>query len=162
MKKQSTLNAFLTDLLLGGSAGAISKTVCAPLERVKLLIQTAEENLALAERPYKGMGDCFMRCIKEEGFSSLWRGNWSNVVRYFPTTAIGFACKDYYNKKIIVHDKETDYTKFFVEKLISGGLAGLTSLTFVYPLDFTRTRLAADVGKGPKERKFTGLSDCCK
>ena len=30
----------------------------------------------------------------------------------------------------------------------------------MYPLDFARTRLAADVGKGGKDREFTGLIDC--
>jgi solute carrier family 25 (adenine nucleotide translocator) protein 4/5/6/31 len=30
---------------------------------------------------------------------------------------------------------------------------------FVYPLDFARTRLAADVGKGD-QREFHGLKDC--
>jgi len=43
--------------------------------------------------------------------------------------------------------------------MASGGAAGATSLTFVYPLDFGRTRLAADVGQG-KAREFTGLVDC--
>jgi len=147
----SNLQLFLADLMLGGSAGAISKTICAPLERVKLLIQTAEDNPQLRKRPYKGMVDCFNRCVKEEGGASLWRGNWSNVIRYFPTTAIGFACKDYYNKKLIVHDKKTNYGFYFIEKLAAGGFAGLTSLSAVYPLDFARTRLAADVGgKGQK------------
>ena len=37
-EKSSNLKLFLMDLMLGGSAGAISKTLCAPLERVKLLI----------------------------------------------------------------------------------------------------------------------------
>lgn len=46
--------------------------------------------------------------------------------------------------------------------MASGGAAGATSLMFVYPLDFARTRLAADVGKGKKggEREFSGLTDC--
>jgi len=48
---------------------------------------------------------------------------------------------------------------FFLGNMASGGAAGATSLTFVYPLDFGRTRLAADVGKG-KEREFNGLVDC--
>jgi solute carrier family 25 (adenine nucleotide translocator) protein 4/5/6/31 len=43
--------------------------------------------------------------------------------------------------------------------MASGGAAGATSLSFVYPLDFGRTRLAADVGKGT-EREFNGLVDC--
>lgn len=32
--------------------------------------------------------------------------------------------------------------------LASGGAAGATSLCVVYPLDFARTRLGADIGKG--------------
>ncbi|KFV12123.1 ADP/ATP translocase 2, partial [Tauraco erythrolophus] len=42
----------------------------------------------------------------------------------------------------------------------SGGAAGATSLCFVYPLDFARTRLAADVGKAGADREFSGLGDC--
>jgi solute carrier family 25 (adenine nucleotide translocator) protein 4/5/6/31 len=43
--------------------------------------------------------------------------------------------------------------------MMSGGAAGATSLMFVYPLDFARTRLATDVGKGDN-REFKGLLDC--
>ena len=44
--------------------------------------------------------------------------------------------------------------------MASGGAAGATSLAFVYPLDFARTRLAADVGRGDGTREFNGLVDC--
>jgi len=43
--------------------------------------------------------------------------------------------------------------------MASGGAAGATSLLLVYPLDFARTRLAADIGK-KSERQFAGLGDC--
>jgi solute carrier family 25 (adenine nucleotide translocator) protein 4/5/6/31 len=43
--------------------------------------------------------------------------------------------------------------------MVSGGLAGATSLTVVYPLDFARTRLAMDVGKD-STREFTGIANC--
>jgi solute carrier family 25 (adenine nucleotide translocator) protein 4/5/6/31 len=56
-------------------------------------------------------------------------------------------------------DKNRDFWKFFAGNLASGGAAGATSLCFVYPLDFARTRLAADVGKG-SSREFKGLADC--
>lgn len=36
--------------------------------------------------------------------------------------------------------------------LVSGGLAGAIGLTVVYPLDFVRTRLGADVGKSDADR----------
>jgi len=44
--------------------------------------------------------------------------------------------------------------------ILSGGAAGATSLLVVYPLDFTRTRLAADSGKSAADRQFTGMIDC--
>lgn len=50
--------------------------------------------------------------------------------------------------------------KFFIGNLLSGGAAGATSLCVVYPLDFARTRLAADIGKGPEQRQFKGMGDC--
>lgn len=45
-------------------------------------------------------------------------------------------------------DKEKEFWKFFGGNLAVGGAAGATAMCFVYPLDFARTRLAADVGKG--------------
>jgi solute carrier family 25 (adenine nucleotide translocator) protein 4/5/6/31 len=51
--------------------------------------------------------------------------------------------------------------KFFVGTLISGGIAGSIGLLFVYPLDFSRTRLGVDVGKAAGDREFNGLMDCC-
>merc|ERR1712130_952577 len=39
-------------------------------------------------------------------------------------------------------------------------MGGATSLAIVYPLDFARTRLGADVGKSAAEREYKGLVDC--
>lgn len=48
---------------------------------------------------------------------------------------------------------------FFWANIMSGGCAGASGLFFVYPLDYARTRLSADIGrKGTKE--FNGLIDC--
>jgi solute carrier family 25 (adenine nucleotide translocator) protein 4/5/6/31 len=56
-------------------------------------------------------------------------------------------------------DKNKQFWRYFAGNLASGGAAGATSLCFVYPLDFARTRLAADIGKG-SERQYKGLGDC--
>lgn len=58
-------------------------------------------------------------------------------------------------------DPKKEFGKFFMINLASGGLAGASSLAIVYPLDFARTRLAADTGTGSK-REFTGLLDCLR
>jgi hypothetical protein len=78
--------------------------------------------------PYKGIGDCFRRVIKEEGTSSLWRGNTANVIRYFPTQALNFAFKDYF-KRMFGYKKDKDgYWKWFAGNLASGGMAGASLL----------------------------------
>jgi len=154
--------AFAKDFLAGGVAAGISKTIVAPIERVKLLLQVQAVQKQLTEaQKYKGIVDCFVRIPKEQGFAAFWRGNLANVIRYFPTQALNFAFKDKYKQIFLAGvDKKKDFMKFFIGNLASGGAAGATSLCFVYPLDFARTRLAADVGKGPADREFSGLANC--
>lgn len=78
---------FVIDFFMGGISAAVSKTAAAPIERVKLLIQNQDEMIKAGRlsEPYKGIGDCFARTMKDEGLGSLWRGNTANVIRYFPT-----------------------------------------------------------------------------
>jgi len=154
--------AFAKDFLAGGISAAVSKTVVAPIERVKLLLQVqAVSKQIAADQQYKGIIDCFVRIPREQGFLSFWRGNLANVIRYFPTQALNFAFKDVYKQVFLGGvDKKTQFWRYFAGNLASGGAAGATSLCFVYPLDFARTRLAADVGKSGAEREFSGLGNC--
>lgn len=159
-QKNSGAVTFFLDLAAGGVAGGISKTVVAPIERVKLLLQVQAASTQIKpEDQYKGIVDCFVRVTKDQGFGSFWRGNLANVIRYFPTQALNFAFKDKYKKLFLDGVKKEQFWRFFVGNLASGGAAGATSLLFVYPLDFARTRLAADVGKG-QSRMYKGLVDC--
>jgi solute carrier family 25 (adenine nucleotide translocator) protein 4/5/6/31 len=160
--KEFSMVSFLTDLAIGGVSGAVAKTVTAPIERVKLLIQTQDANpkIISGEVPrYTGIVNCFTRVSAEQGFWSFWRGNVANIVRYFPTQAFNFAFKDKIKMLFPSYSPKTDFGKFFACNMASGGMAGAMSLLIVYPLDFARTRLAADVGSG-SAREFTGLSDC--
>ena len=155
--------SFMMDFLAGGISAAVSKTIVAPIERVKLLLQVQYANPNIPkEQQYAGIGDCFSRVIKEQGFIALWRGNLANVIRYFPTQALNFACKDFYKQTLCPYNPKTEPIKFFAGNMASGGAAGATSLCFVYPLDFARTRLAADVGDAEGKREFNGLVDCLK
>jgi solute carrier family 25 (adenine nucleotide translocator) protein 4/5/6/31 len=131
------------------------------MERVKLIIQTQDANprIMSGEVPRStGSGDCFVRVFREQGFSSFWRGNFTNVIRYFPTQAFNFAFKDSIKKIFPKYSPKEDFGKFFMVNVASGGLAGAGSLIIVYPLDYARTRLASDVGSGTRE--FKGLGDC--
>ncbi|KAI5964148.1 PET9 [Candida pseudojiufengensis] len=157
---------FVIDFLMGGVSAAISKTAAAPIERVKLLIQNQDEMLKQGRlsHKYTGIIDCFKRTAADEGIASFWRGNTANVIRYFPTQALNFAFKDKF-KAMFGFKKDEGYWKWFAGNLASGGLAGATSLAFVYSLDYARTRLANDAksAKGDgKGREFNGLVDVYK
>eukprot|EP00551_Chaetoceros_affinis_P004319 CAMPEP_0203667486 /NCGR_PEP_ID=MMETSP0090-20130426/4314_1 /ASSEMBLY_ACC=CAM_ASM_001088 /TAXON_ID=426623 /ORGANISM="Chaetoceros affinis, Strain CCMP159" /LENGTH=301 /DNA_ID=CAMNT_0050531673 /DNA_START=113 /DNA_END=1018 /DNA_ORIENTATION=+ len=154
---------FLINFLAGGVSGAVAKTCTAPIERVKLLIQTQDANPKIISGEvarYTGIVDCFTRVSSEQGIKAFWRGNLTNIIRYFPTQAFNFAFKDSIKALFPKADKNTEFGKFFLINMASGGLAGAGSLCIVYPLDYARTRLASDVGTG--KAQFDGLLDCIK
>jgi len=151
---------FAENFALSGVAAVVSKTAAAPIERIKLLVQNQDEMIRQGrlDKPYKGVIDCTARTIKNEGVYPLWRGNLANCLRYFPTQALNFAFKDKVKAMFNV-PKDASYAKKFSSNILSGGCAGSLSLTFVYSLDYARTRLANDAkGKGG-ERQYKGLVD---
>ncbi|KAJ0534058.1 putative mitochondrial carrier protein [Helianthus annuus] len=135
------LTGFAIDFLMGGVSAAVSETAAASIERVKLLIQNQDEMLKTGRlsEPYKGIGECFKRTIRDEG-------------------APNFAFKDSF-KSLFNFKKDRDpYWKVFGGNIASGGFAGASSLVFVFSLDYARTRLANDAKAAKKggERQFNG------
>lgn len=96
LRQYSRLANFHRDLMAGAVMGGVVHTIVAPIERAKLLLQTQESNLAIlssGRRKFKGMIDCIVRTVREEGILSLWRGNGSSVLRYYPSVALNFSLK---------------------------------------------------------------------
>jgi len=154
---------FAENFALSGCAAVVSKTAAAPIERIKLLIQNQDEMIKQGklDTPYKGIGECASRTMRNEGLASFWRGNLANCIRYFPTQALNFAFKDKIKAAVSPGKGAPQYQKFGAN-ILSGGLAGTLSLCVVYSLDFARTKLANDAkGKGG-ERQYNGLVDVYK
>merc|ERR1719333_1590421 len=150
----------LINLAAGGVSGAVSKTITAPLEKVKLAIQNQDSNpriLSGEMKRYTGMGDCFTRHITELGATSLWRGNVANCVRYVPTAAFNLMFKDTLKAIFPKVNKDKDFTKFALTQVASGSFAGGLTNTLVYPLIYVRTVLGADLGK---VKKYSSMADC--
>jgi len=150
----------LISLAAGGVSGAVSKTITAPLEKVKLAIQNQDSNpriLSGEMKRYTGMGDCFMRHISELGATSLWRGNVANCVRYVPTAACNLMFKDTIKGLFPKCNPKTEFGKFAAVQIASGSAAGGLTNTIVYPLIYVRTVLGADLGK---VKKYNGMADC--
>lgn len=111
---------------------------------------------------------------KEEGIVAFWRGNLPSVMRVSGTAAVNFACMDYFKqvavgpffeKRLLQRQKtsleQLQRRRKLVTSFVSGGLAGATSTTVMYPFEFLRTRLAMDIGKADK-RAYHGMTQVVK
>jgi len=156
-KKETSI---FVNLAAGGISGAVSKTITAPIEKVKLAIQNQASNPRIISgemQPYTGMVNCFQRHITELGVSSLWRGNVANCVRYVPTAACNLAFKDFFKTLLPKRNQKTEFAAFAATQIASGSMAGAATNTIVYPLIYVRTVLGADLGK---VKKYSGMGDC--
>jgi solute carrier family 25 (adenine nucleotide translocator) protein 4/5/6/31 len=158
---RSKLEQLASDLVIGGSIGAVSKTIMAPVERVKLLLQTMDSNpdvISGKVARYNGIGDCFTRVYNEQGLKAFWRGNLVNCLRYAPQQGSALAFNDMLNNMFPVYDSKKEFYSSLAVKLFSGGLAGALANTICYPFDYARTRLASDLKSGKPQ--FKGIWDC--
>eukprot|EP00891_Asterochloris_glomerata_P009607 jgi/Astpho2/9607/Aster-03879 len=87
----------ITRLGCGAVAGTTGQTVAYPLDVVRRRLQMsgwsgasslhAEAGQAVR---YRGMTDCFVRTVKEEGMKALFKGLWPNYIKVVPSIAIAF------------------------------------------------------------------------
>lgn len=160
---QTEQKKFFKTFLMGGASASLSRTITAPVERVKLLIQNQDATAAIRDkhRPYAGAMDCLKRVSREQGVLSFWRGNLVNVGRYMPAQGLNFAMKEVYKKALYVDKTEQGTKENLIGNFVSGGVAGATTLGLLYPLDFVRTRLALDIGRG-RTREFKNIRDVAR
>ncbi|KAL4911691.1 mitochondrial carrier domain-containing protein [Aspergillus aurantiobrunneus] len=122
--------------LAGGIAGAVSRTIVSPLERLKILLQIQ----TVGREEYKlSIWQALKKIGKEEGWRGFLRGNGTNCIRIIPYSAVQFGSYNFY-KRFAEPTPHADLTP--IRRLICGGAAGITSVVITYPLDIVRTRLS--------------------
>lgn len=127
----------------GAIAGAAAKTVTAPLDRIKLLMQT--QGLRVGQESAKkaiGFIEAIKLIGKEEGIKGYWKGNLPQVIRIIPYSAVQLFAYEAYKKLFRGKDGELSV----VGRLVAGACAGMTSTFVTYPLDVLRLRLAVEPG----------------
>ena len=158
-RRDSGIKSFLKHLAVGGTANVVSKTLVAPLERAKLILQTQ----GLTKRPitdrYTGLTHYLISLPSKEGFKAYWRGNGANIAKIFPSTLSRFWFHSRI-KSLILKDSENDAAESLTHNFIIGALSGSLALTFSYPLDLARTRLAVDITKKGEDRIYWSTWDC--
>lgn len=169
-------------LLSVGVAGAVSRTSVAPLDRLKILMQTGGTK-SFSE----GWIAAARQMVKQD--TSLWRavfrGNGANVMRIVPSAAIQLLVVNRLremeiirqlmagpqrassasaagspNAEMKVHLVSGGTRARAVEAVLVGGIAGIMAATAVYPLDFVRGRLTLQrKGFEPYRGALHGISD---
>ncbi|KAL1866922.1 hypothetical protein Plec18167_008854 [Paecilomyces lecythidis] len=120
----------------GGVAGAVSRTIVSPLERLKILYQVQS---AGREEYRLSVWRALVKMGREEGWRGFMRGNGTNCIRIIPYSAVQFGSYNFY-KKFAEPSPGAELTP--IRRLVCGGIAGITSVTVTYPLDIVRTRLS--------------------
>eukprot|EP01026_Neomeris_dumetosa_P017927 TRINITY_DN1698_c0_g1_i7.p1 TRINITY_DN1698_c0_g1~~TRINITY_DN1698_c0_g1_i7.p1 ORF type:complete len:341 (-),score=40.11 TRINITY_DN1698_c0_g1_i7:291-1313(-) len=153
---------FVYSFLAAGTASAITRTTFAPIERVKLLLQTqwSDPDIQTGKRiPYTGPWDCAKRVYVEEGPLSFWRGNMANVYRTFSHQAFNFAFYARLKAAFPQVDAQENLLGSLGANVSRGAFAGGLSQLVLYPIDFVRTRLGIDIARGRDRREFDGIVD---
>jgi hypothetical protein len=76
-------------------AGAVSRTVVSPLERLKILFQIQ----SVGREEYKlSVGKGLAKMWRDEGWRGFMRGNGTNCIRIVPYSAVQFGSYNFYKK----------------------------------------------------------------
>lgn len=135
-------------LISGAVAGAVAKTVIAPLDRTKIYFQTHPDKRYRLKGAWK-----FIRLTyNNTGILSLWRGNTATMARIMPYASIQFMSHDQYktllgissssNGSDIASLKPIEGREKHVRHFLAGSLAGVTAGSLTYPLDRARAVMA--------------------
>ena len=124
----------IMEALGGYPESVLGRTLLAPLDRVKVLLQCQPALIQQGRltESYKGFYDCVSKTTENEGVLSLWRGNLLTIIRYFPTQAFNFAFKDII-KSMFKQSKDDPYILSFTKIILSGSISGALTLAFMYP-----------------------------
>eukprot|EP01002_Notosolenus_urceolatus_P013687 NODE_457_length_2073_cov_29.924407_g363_i0.p1 GENE.NODE_457_length_2073_cov_29.924407_g363_i0~~NODE_457_length_2073_cov_29.924407_g363_i0.p1 ORF type:complete len:443 (-),score=152.39 NODE_457_length_2073_cov_29.924407_g363_i0:745-1953(-) len=119
-------------LASGCVAGCASRTLTAPIDRLKMLMQ-----MGSAPEGQKGIVGGLRAIYKEGGFRAFFRGNGTNCLKVAPETSIKFLFFDLLKSRFSSdHGNPT-----VLERFVAGGLAGAGAQAVIYPLEVAKTRM---------------------
>ncbi|KAJ3392186.1 hypothetical protein HDU84_004678 [Entophlyctis sp. JEL0112] len=131
-------------------AAVASRTAVAPLERLKVMLQTdafsnasasAAAGLPRSDRTMRfGLGLVFRLVLQFDGVRlGLFRGNGMNSLRAVPVAVSQFASYNIF-RSVLAENGVYSLSRQ-TEIAVAAGLAGVVSITLTHPLEVIRTRL---------------------
>ncbi|KAF8579310.1 mitochondrial carrier [Ramaria rubella] len=159
-------------LLAGGVAGAVSRTATAPFDRLKIFLITRPPDLGgLAGTPavaptqgVKALLGAVARLYTEGGVRAFWVGNGLNLLKIFPESAVKFMTYEQTKKLFAKHWDHVEDSRYISggSRFISGGMGGIVSQLFIYPIETLKTQMMSSTGDqsrslGPSMRRLWAL-----
>eukprot|EP01059_Diplonema_ambulator_P001283 TRINITY_DN11037_c0_g1_i2.p1 TRINITY_DN11037_c0_g1~~TRINITY_DN11037_c0_g1_i2.p1 ORF type:complete len:282 (+),score=5.84 TRINITY_DN11037_c0_g1_i2:25-846(+) len=135
------MNDATVHVLSGFCSGVVSRTVTAPVERVKMELQCAVGKT-------EGVWDVVRRVQASTGVKGFFQGNFVNCVKVGPQGALWFGGTE-------VLKKHLPGGQGRLKSFWAGSLAGVIAQTIVFPLEPVKSRLTIS----PKGT-YTGITDC--
>lgn len=120
-------------VVVGSLSGTVSKTLTAPIDRVRLKYQVSpSETFSLRECYRTAVG-----IVRQSGPQGLWKGNVATIWRVAPFSGIQFLVWDLTHVQLRSTLNGSGSAAF-----VAGAVAGVTAVTLTYPLDVLRARQA--------------------
>jgi solute carrier family 25 (mitochondrial phosphate transporter), member 23/24/25/41 len=158
VKRTLSSSPLLQTVVAGGCAGAVSRTLTAPLDRMKVLAQEGRvlrhiQGSSSGAATGVGAKELFLYLYRTGGAAAFWRGNGVNCLKAGPEQAAAFTARQFY-LPLVCADVSTPT---FGENCAVGSLAGLSAQALLYPMEVVKTRMAvADA------HEYDGILDCFK
>eukprot|EP00755_Sulcionema_specki_P015864 Sspe_Gene.9934::Locus_3338_Transcript_3_3_Confidence_0.600_Length_1321::g.9934::m.9934/K14684/SLC25A23S; solute carrier family 25 (mitochondrial phosphate transporter), member 23/24/25/41 len=139
----------------GAFAGMLSRTCTAPLDRLKTLMALRDafyrtQKVKLSSRRGGVLGGIKL-VVQQEGITALWRGNFVNVIKVMPESAVKYTIFEKLKREWPEHPS-------LFERFSTGAAAGMIAQAAVYPLDVIKTRIAAsERGVYRHELRYGGM-----
>ena len=150
-KRPNEIPIVLVEMASAFIAGSMSKTIVAPLERVKLILQNQPLIHVPEKYKYKGIMDALRSNTSiiietklvgipvDQGFFSFWRGNGTNILRIIPSSIIRFSSYETINRMFVPHkglrQNVSIFNLFFFQnlfELVSAHFPIHSSLAYIF------------------------------
>lgn len=149
--------------LAGAVSGGVSRTITAPLDRLKVFLlvnTTTKPTVALDAAKHgnplaaiKNAGGPILDAVgtlwKTGGFRTFFAGNGLNVVKIMPESAIRFGSYEASKRFLAAYEGHGDPSQIStVSKFVAGGMGGMAAQFCVYPIDTLKFRLQCETVEG--------------
>lgn len=124
----------LKQLLCGGFAGVVSRTLVAPLDLIKTYLITSHGSRGSKK---SALAIC-LEIVEHDGWQGLFRGNLVNCLRVAPSKAIELCVFETVRRSLNGEGHPLKHAA----ATIAGGAAGMAGTAATYPLELLRTRLS--------------------